>query len=152
DYGVRRAEATLAIRDYFVGLERAAGIYRNADAGDRRCRADEHDVSFGNPAHPRDWSGEGAGSASTGHIVSISDGGDGNYGGGRRAGDCPIVCGLSFGGTPDVIQRDGETCGGGRRKADCFADDSVGGDGDISGGGRGERHGASDARSETGSD
>ena len=50
DFRVRRAEAALAVRDYFVSAEGAAGIYRYADAGDWRGGADEHDAGFGDAA------------------------------------------------------------------------------------------------------
>ena len=101
--GVRRAKATFAVRDYFAGAESAAGIYRNADAGDRRRGADEYDAGFGDAAYAGNWSGEGFGSAPAGHLVSISGGGHGNYGGGRLVGDCVVVRGIGLGGAAYVL-------------------------------------------------
>ena len=91
------------VRDYFAGAESAAGVYWDADAGDWRRGADEYDAGDGHAEDSRDWRGEGFGSATAGHSVSVSGGVDGDYRGGRRAGDFAVVCGVGIGGAPDIL-------------------------------------------------
>ena len=149
---VRCAKATIAVWHYFSGAESSAGVYRNADAGNRRRGVDEHDAGFGDPTHARDRRREGVGRATARHFVPVSGGGDGDYRRWRDARNCAVLCGIGLVGTADFLQRDGKACRGCGHPADRFADDPAGGNWNSGGGGCGERYGSGDARGESGSD